>query len=75
MYIQFEKFTGNNKMYKILIKSPRIRGLGLTLLVYLTRYYKKKKNLMKITHECFVNVSKSEQKRYFKDHDILSRAV
>ena len=50
-------------MYKILIKSPRIRDLGLPLLVYLTRHYKK--NLMKVTHECFVNVSKSEQKRYF----------
>ncbi len=59
MYIQFEKFNGNNKMYKILIKKALgLGGLGLTLLVYLTRYYKKKKNLMKITHECFVNVSK-----------------
>jgi hypothetical protein len=43
MYIQFEKFTGNNKMYKILIKKALVLGgLGLTLLVYLTRHYKRK---------------------------------
>jgi len=35
----------NNKVHKFLIKkrSPRIRGLGLSVLVYLTWYYKKKR--------------------------------
>jgi hypothetical protein len=44
MYIQFKKVGGNNKMHKILIKKALgLGGLGLPVLVYLTRHYKKKR--------------------------------